>query len=159
LGIINNKDKRRRKTMTGLLTNQQRSKEYYRLSYQCLQTKAEKKCDGKCAFCSLNVHLYVDDPRDATLIKTSAAVDYLNAVAVSKQERANDLMHLLGALFSAALAIALVVVPVGCVVKSCKNASGGGSASHNSAASYSSSTYNNSGAAPPAERPTKPSTP
>jgi hypothetical protein len=146
--------------MAGMLTGQQRSKEYYRLSYQCLQTKAEKKCDGKCAFCTLNVHLYVDDPRDATLIKTSAAVDYLKAVAVSKQERANDLIHLLGALFSAALVIALIVVPVGCAVKSCKNAFSGSSTSNYTATDYSSSTYNyNSGATPPAERPTKPSTP
>jgi hypothetical protein len=60
--------------MAGPLTNQEKSREFYRFAYACEEQR--KKCDHKCAMCTLNVHLYCDDPREATLIKTSARLDY-----------------------------------------------------------------------------------
>jgi hypothetical protein len=64
----------RRNKMGGPLTNHEKSREFYRFAYAC--EEQSKRCDHQCAVCSLNVHLYCDDPREATLIKTSARLDY-----------------------------------------------------------------------------------
>jgi bacterioferritin-associated ferredoxin len=74
--------------MAGPLTNQQRSSEYYRIAYKCAEVKSTKGCDSNCAACVLNVHLYVDDVRDATLIKTSAALNYVRDVAEVRSSNA-----------------------------------------------------------------------
>jgi hypothetical protein len=116
--------------MAGPLTNQQRSSEYYRIAYKCAEVKSTKGCDNNCAACVLNVHLYVDDPRDATLIKTSAALNYVRDVAEVEQwnarVRRENIWDAVACFFSIAIPIALLwvifVLPISCVVKSCKQA-------------------------------------
>jgi len=104
--------------MGGPLTNQQRSKEFYRIAYECAESKAEGMCGGECAACTLNVHLYMDDIKDATLIKTSAAVDYLRKQKAMKQFTQSRDMEALGGVIGVILAIVLCAIPV-FMVKSC----------------------------------------
>jgi hypothetical protein len=65
--------------MAGPLTSQEKSRELYRLVRECCDQRRDKRCDGKCAYCRLNIHLYCDDVREATLIKTSAEIDWAKA--------------------------------------------------------------------------------
>jgi hypothetical protein len=100
------------------LTNDQRSKELYRIAYQCAETKHTTGCNNNCAACPLNVHLYVDDARDATLIKTSAAMDYGKATIAMAQRNTNNkidnVLHLIKVIFVAALLFSAVYFPVSC---------------------------------------------
>jgi hypothetical protein len=73
--------------MAGPLTNQEKSRRLYGLVRECCDHRKAKACDGKCAFCRLNIHLYCDDVREATLIKTSAEIDWANWEAIQKGER------------------------------------------------------------------------
>jgi hypothetical protein len=106
------------------LTNDQRSKEYYRIAYQCAETKNTTGCNNNCATCPLNVHLYVDDARDATLIKTSAAMDYGKATVAAAQRNANNkidnILQLVKVIFVAALLFSIVYFPISCF-KNVKN--------------------------------------
>jgi hypothetical protein len=107
--------------MAGPLTDRQRSSEYYRIAYKCAEVKNSKKgCDGNCAACVLNVHLYVDDPRDATLIKTSAAMDYGKWVAIQHDRNVDGWLGAIGSWLLLVLVIAAFVLPVQCVIRSCK---------------------------------------
>jgi hypothetical protein len=92
--------------MAGPLTNQEKSREFYRFAYACEEQR--KKCDHKCAVCALNVHLYCDDPREATLIKTSARLDY------SRREPP-DFGEILGGLFGWAIIGAIIYGIICCV--------------------------------------------
>jgi hypothetical protein len=58
-----------------VMSAEQRSSALYRSAYQCAENKSKGLCNGYCGNCPLNVSLYVDDPREAVLIKTSAALD------------------------------------------------------------------------------------
>jgi len=82
-------------------------------------------CNNNCAACPLNVHLYVDDPREATLIKTSAAIDYHRQSKYEAKYRAwktgQDIGHLILFIFGMALFVVLFVWPVTCVVKGVKS--------------------------------------
>jgi hypothetical protein len=60
--------------MEEIMTEEQKSAEYYRLAYQCAESK-KHGCKGYCGNCSLNVSLYLADQREAVLVKTSAALD------------------------------------------------------------------------------------
>lgn len=106
----------------GPLTNDQRSKEYYRLAYMCAERKAQGACQEQCAACTLNVHLYIDDPRDATLIKTSAAMDFMHAqqrsASLSAQHKVDNVVTALQFAFM----IAIFVVPIFFVVRCAKKA-------------------------------------
>jgi hypothetical protein len=57
-----------------VLSNEQRAAGYYRLAYECAEAQ-KTGCSGYCGNCPLNVSLYEPNPRDAVLIKTSAAID------------------------------------------------------------------------------------
>ena len=52
----------------------QRNTELYRIAYQCALLK-QQGCNGYCGNCQLNTSLYIDDAREAVLIKTNAAID------------------------------------------------------------------------------------
>jgi len=109
----------------GPLTDEIRSQEYYRLAFQCLELVHIKNgCNNNCAACPLNVHLYIDDPKDATLIKTSAAIDYKNAVILARKVRSDNRWDLIGSIFSLIFSLALIFVtivwPVSCTVKKVK---------------------------------------
>jgi len=110
--------------MPGVLTNDVKAQEYYRLAYACVQMKHGGTCPGKCATCTLNVHLYMNDVREATLIKTSAELDFMRSLAVAKQRKADTIFDgittILMLLFSIACFIVLIVWPVSCVVKGVK---------------------------------------
>jgi hypothetical protein len=110
--------------MGGPLTNDQRSKEYYRIAYQCAEIKHTTGCNDKCNVCPLNVHLYVDDVRDATLIKTSAALDYgkatVTAVQLQKINKWNTLGQWIKILLYAGLLFVVVYFPIRCVKGSIK---------------------------------------
>jgi hypothetical protein len=82
--------------MAGTLTNHQNSGEYYRIAYKCAEVKDTQGCDGNCATCVLNVHLYVDDAREATLIKTSAALDYGKYTTTKSEAAYGQLMWNIG---------------------------------------------------------------
>jgi len=105
----------------GPLTDDIRAKEYYRIAYQCLELVHTKGCNNNCAACPLNIHLYCNDAKDATLIKTSAAIDFKNAVIAAKRVRADNIWDLIGAIFWIIFGLALIFVtvvwPVSCVVK------------------------------------------
>jgi hypothetical protein len=58
-----------------ILSAEQRSSALYRSAYQCAENKSKRLCNGYCGNCPFNVSLYADDPREAVLIKTSAALD------------------------------------------------------------------------------------
>jgi hypothetical protein len=103
------------------LTNDQRSKEYYRIAYQCAETKNTTGCNDNCAVCPLNVHLYVDDARDATLIKTSAAMDFGKATLAAAQYNANKKVDTvfvwIKVILTFALIGALIWWPISCYKK------------------------------------------
>jgi hypothetical protein len=100
------------------LTNDQRSKELYRIAYQCAETKNTVGCNNNCAACPLNVHLYVDDARDATLIKTSAAMDYGKATIAVAQRNANNrldnILQFVRIVLIGVLLFSAVYFPVSC---------------------------------------------
>jgi len=106
---------------SGPLTDDIRSQEYYRIAYQCLELVHTKGCNNNCAACALNIHLYCNDAKDATLIKTSAAIDFKNAVIMAKKVKADNTWDLIGAIFTVIFVLAMVFVtlvwPVSCVVK------------------------------------------
>jgi hypothetical protein len=101
--------------MAGTLTNHQKSGEYYRIAYKCAEVKDTQGCDGNCAACVLNVHLYVDDPREATLIKTSAALDYGKYISIKSEAKYNQLTWNLGQL----LGWVLIIVSIWFGYRSC----------------------------------------
>jgi len=96
--------------MGGALTNQQRSKEFYRIAYECAKKEYYGSCTGTCATCTLNIHLYVDDIKDATLIKTSVAVDFLREVENNRQREISDRWEIAGAILSCLFALGFIFV-------------------------------------------------
>jgi len=101
----------------GPLTNDQRTQEYYRLALKCHELSNRKKgCDHQCAKCTLNVHLYMKNVRDATLIKTSAGIDYQRQLAVQKMLRHHDNTQLFGPLLALLLVAAIIILPIRCVI-------------------------------------------
>jgi len=100
------------------MTNEQRSQEYYRLALKCHELSQSKRgCDHQCARCTLNVNLYVDDIRDATLIKTSAGIDWQKGQVVKAREQGTAIGQLIWSLvLLIGLALA-VILPVQCVKK------------------------------------------
>jgi len=57
------------------MTNSQKTSDLKRLAYQCAEQK-NNGCNNNCGNCPLNVSLYLDDPREAVLIRTNAEIDY-----------------------------------------------------------------------------------
>jgi len=103
-----------------------RSQEYHRVAYQCLELAHTKGgCNNNCAACPLNVHMYIDDPREATLIKTSAAIDYHKQQEISASLRAYRLGTGIAQAFMFVLYVALFIVmvvwPISCTVKAVKS--------------------------------------
>jgi hypothetical protein len=58
------------------------------------------------------VHLYIDDPRDATLIKTSAMIDARNSVSRSKAFQYNDRVTAVFDTITALFIVAMFAVPI-----------------------------------------------
>jgi hypothetical protein len=67
----------------GVLSNKQKANEYRRLAYQCASNEANNTCNRYCANCPLNISLFLDDQKEAVLIKMSAIQDY-------QQDQANE---------------------------------------------------------------------
>jgi hypothetical protein len=88
-----------------VLSNEQRAAGYYRIAYQCEETK-KQGCNGYCGNCPLNVSLYEPNPRDAVLIKTSAAIDY----AAQRQRDQDSLWQSVGTLIGWLIAIYICFV-------------------------------------------------
>ena len=61
--------------MKSTMTNSQKTADLKRLAYQCAEQK-NNGCNDNCGSCPLNVSLYLDDPREAVLIRTNAEIDY-----------------------------------------------------------------------------------
>jgi len=102
-----------------------KSQEYYRFAYQCLELVHTKGgCNNNCGACPLNVHLYIDDPREAILIKTSAAIDFKkqqHADAIWKAHKSGENWGML--IYTILLLAVLwftVIWPVSCAVKGVK---------------------------------------
>jgi len=51
----------------------------YSLALQCCRMTDEGGCQVECEQCQFNVYNYVNDSREASLLKASAKVDYENA--------------------------------------------------------------------------------
>jgi hypothetical protein len=77
--------------MNKALTNEQKAAEYYRLAYQCAEHK-RNGCQGYCGNCQFNVQLYIADPREAVLIRTSAAIDEQKIYEQKKDEENTKLV-------------------------------------------------------------------
>ncbi|GHU13163.1 hypothetical protein FACS1894161_2840 [Spirochaetia bacterium] len=60
--------------MKNNLNAAQRAAKLYRVSSRCAELGG--RCTQNCGNCEYNVSLYVDDPREAVLIKTSARIDH-----------------------------------------------------------------------------------
>ncbi|GHV69873.1 hypothetical protein AGMMS49928_14540 [Spirochaetia bacterium] len=60
--------------MKNVLSNEKRAAELYRVSFRC--SELQGNCNRICGNCPLNVSLYMEDPREAVLLKTSASIDY-----------------------------------------------------------------------------------
>jgi len=67
----------------GVLTNKQKAEEYRKLAYQCVANEANNTCDHYCVNCPLNISLFMDDKKEAVLIKMSAIQAY-------QQDQANE---------------------------------------------------------------------
>jgi hypothetical protein len=101
----------------GALNNDVRAQEYYRIAYKCIELSQTKKgCDHQCAKCTLNIHLYVDNVRDATLIKTSAGIDYQRQIAVQKMWNSKQTAAIVGPLISLLFVAAIIILPVRCII-------------------------------------------
>jgi len=64
-----------------------RNTELYRIAYQCGILRL-RGCKGYCGNCQFNASLYIDDPREAVLIKTNAAIDAEQAENYRREEDA-----------------------------------------------------------------------
>jgi len=92
------------------MTDVQKSQEYYRLAYKCHELSNYKKgCNHQCAACTLNVHLYINDPREATLIKTSAGIDYQRSQAMQRGDTINGWIYFICIALAIAIPTFLVV--------------------------------------------------
>jgi hypothetical protein len=65
----------------GVLSNKQKADEYRQLSYQCVANEANNVCDRSCVNCPFNISLFIDDKKEAVLIKMSAMRDYQQNLA------------------------------------------------------------------------------
>jgi hypothetical protein len=61
--------------MKSILSNKQRYENLRRLACECIERK-HSGCNVNCDKCTLNISIYLDDPRDAVLILTKAELDY-----------------------------------------------------------------------------------
>jgi len=109
--------------MAGTLTNNQKSQEFYRLAYKCIEQQSTGQCDNKCVVCALNINLYVDDPRDATLIKTSAQIDYTNLQYYKKQDASEQCLQTISHFICIILFLVLPIWFCVSKIKSCTTAS------------------------------------
>ena len=75
--------------MKSTMTNSQKTNDLKRLAYQCAEQKNDG-CNDNCRNCPLNVSLYLDDPREAVLIRTKAEIDYQGDQA--KEQAFNQLI-------------------------------------------------------------------
>jgi len=55
-----------------ILTNKQKTEEYNQLAYQCVSNEVNNACIIDCLSCPLNISHFIDDKKDAVLIKMAA---------------------------------------------------------------------------------------
>jgi len=65
----------------GVLTNKEKAEGYRRLAYQCASNEVNNACDNICDNCPLNISLFLEDQKEAVLIKMSAMQDYQQDLA------------------------------------------------------------------------------
>jgi len=111
--------------MKSTMTNSQKTADLKRLAYQCAEQK-NNGCNGNCGSCPLNVSLYIDDPREAVLIRTNAEIDYqhdqakeqaFNQLIKENEDKrtAEDIGTLIGALIPIGLVIWCVLSIKSCI--------------------------------------------
>jgi|GEM_PF-4357295 len=59
-----------------VLTNKQKTVEYYQIAYECVENEVNNTCNMDCINCPLNLIHFVDDKKEAVLIKISAMREY-----------------------------------------------------------------------------------
>jgi hypothetical protein len=64
-----------------VLSNKQKADEYRQLAYQCVANEANNACDRSCVKCPFNISLFMDDEKEAVLIKMAAMRDYQQDIA------------------------------------------------------------------------------
>ena len=92
----------------------QHKTELYRLAYQCHEYK-RKGCNGYCGNCQLNVSLYLDDAREAVLIKTGAALDNEKMAEYKREEDSKNIGQGIAALGI----IAFIIFSINSCMQSC----------------------------------------
>jgi hypothetical protein len=99
-----------------VLSNKQKADEYRQLAYQCVANEANNSCDRGCANCPLNISLFMDDGKEAVLIKMSAIRDYQRDLAkeqarnqIIKKSREQENAAYIGTLLGAAIPIAFII--------------------------------------------------
>jgi hypothetical protein len=104
------------KNTMGVLSNKQKADEYRQLAYQCVANEAYNTCNRSCVNCPLNISLFVDDQKEAVLIKMSAMRDYqrdqaneqaLNQLIKKGQEQRDA--EYIGTLIAAAIPIGFII--------------------------------------------------
>jgi hypothetical protein len=117
------------RNMKSGMSNKQRTDDLKRLAYQCAENK-NNGCNSNCTNCPLNISLYLDDPREAVLIRTNAELDYQRIVQArneqiqrqieyQKQETANNIAELVGKLMGVFLFIILPTLMIHRCIQSC----------------------------------------
>jgi hypothetical protein len=71
------------------MTKEQQATKLYRIAYQCALNK-RYGCNQYCGNCRFNASLYVDNPREAVLIKTTAEIDENKSAAYNAQQEAES---------------------------------------------------------------------
>jgi len=60
----------------GVLTIKQKAEEYRQLAYQCVLNEVNNECIMDCIDCPLNISHFLDDEKEAVLIKIAAMREY-----------------------------------------------------------------------------------
>ena len=109
----------------GVLTNKQKAEEYRQLAYQCVVNEENSACNMDCINCPLNIALFVDDKKEAVLIKMAAMREYQNDQANEQirnqiYKKAEDELNAqrIGTLIAALIPIGLIIWLISSI-KSC----------------------------------------
>ena len=100
----------------GVLTNKQKAEEYRQLAYQCVANESNNTCDMGCVNCPLNIAFFMDDKKEAVLIKMAAMRDYQNDLA--QEQARNELYKRIESEKTAADigAIIAALIPIGLII-------------------------------------------
>ena len=103
----------------GVLTNKQKAEEYRQLAYQCVANEVNNACNMDCINCPLNISHFIEDKKEAVLIKMAAMREYQTDQAneqvrneiikkAEEQKSAYEIAHIIAALIPIGLIIWLI---------------------------------------------------